>query len=1246
MLFRSKDLGIEEWSDGDKAAAWAHISDVLDNLATLAAGAVVLKGVVTPVIEKLKVVTLPGGAQRLWNGDLSPYEHAIELPLESRANEAGLHRLNGQEVLRHQGGMYVLKKAAVGDHYRAVHPTQTEAYQPEFRHNGHGVWVHEGEQPITWERPALLRRLGPSVEGLSDGELEQILSISGTDEDDLRRMYAENLPTPVLLSDNIRAFKAYAKAHMAVAEVRAGHISDELCSYAAAFTVELPGWPDSMAIELTEPQPSQVPSTRYGNGAAKGANVLHISRAALMQGELPGRVVEALNPQQRVMLLGERVPLKREQRIEAFKERLVEQMDRHSRRLFSSLYEAPPMTDDTLRLSVDLLKRLFPSLPARAASRLVAEAGDAERELLRQGKVPARLMQTARVQQRDARLSAAYRGLYLDGLTTTDTEVLVLNSLDNVPGWQDQLRLEIRNDSVTGELRAAFGPGDAAERKILVRLGDGQYRAYDDMGNELNGTADLYASLQHALPDKHRHALNLPHVGQGADLRATLQHYALPRARLQTVLKIKAESRPFFSPPRRLTDGRAGYPLSGRGVLQAAETAPPAWLKSRLEHLYPTYSSDDVQAFFDLYRADAQVRINTLEKEWMDLQQTLNTWENSPVDGGGLNTLDAEHQRTVLRTRRTLHEQLVQAWRRTGPTHTSASTGHAGQGLNVLIEELGSVLDTLPALPADFSHVSQLSLWGVGDSPGIDRFLSHFSEVRALHINQSSLSALPPAIGRMPHLTVLDLGGNSIVLNPESAAQLKNLTQLRLLNLDHSPLGQAPDISRMVYLKTLSLQHCALNRWPAGVLAQPRERAFKLLLEHNPLQHIPDVAPGSDKAGTLARTQLTRSLVADEVLAQYDLYGESVGIDRLRQRPPRLEKGSRYWLANMTVQEVDLRRALWNRVEGAAGAEAFFNVLADQALNLAYRSAAFKSDLQGKLWLMLEDMDESPALRDKLFEMASAPFTCVDAGAQLFNAMGVEVLVYEAYRGTEPASVGADILHVAIGKARLDELGRIARARVQELEAAGRQHPKFDAAGNRIAPAAVNGRSVRDIDEVEIYLAYTTELAQRLELPWQLPDMMFPEPDVTQAMVESAWHRVQALEEGDGLRNQLLEQPIWQDYMQGAYAAELAPVREKMTALTQLLVAQQEWVDEPDLSGPQRDDLRQVIEGAAHVLGKPAGATLPGQVMSSEAYDADMRQLDAEQRQLLQSLTDEALKPLQPAMHGRFDFGSSESDSD
>ena len=1232
--------GIEEWAEGDTELAWRHIGDVLENLATLAAGAAVIHGVVVPAIEKLKVVTLPGGMQKLWNADLAPYERNLAIPPHVKPDAAGLYPVNGQQVLLHEGKAYVLNKDPVSEQYHVVHPGRPEAYQPRFRHNGHGVWVHEGEQPATWGRLTLMRRLGLSVEGLSNNELKQILRISGIHDDSLRRMYAENEPTPVLLSDTIRSYNAYSKAMRAVQEVSTGRLSNELCSYAATFTVELPGWPSGMAIELYDSRPSPIPMTRYGNASAVGAEVISISRAELMNGELAGRVVDALNQQQLEGLLGERLPFAREGRLQLFKEVLLELMGKNPRRLFTSLYEEPLMAHDPVHLPVELIKRLFPKLPSTAARRLIAEASTAERAQLDNGKVPPSMMQAARSLQRDARLSAAYRGLYLSGLATIDTERLVLNTLDHLPGWQDQLRLEIRADSDTGELRASYGAVDAHHRKVLVRVADGRYRAYDDVGNELHGSDDLYASLQHALPDRHRAALKLPHVWQGATLKARIQKHALPRERLREMLHIKRDSHPVFLAPQRLAGGRAGYPLSGRGALRPGQSLGQNLLKDRVSQLYPSYTEADIQAFFGRHPTSALTRIAALERELAGLDEALGSWARAPASGSHV----TQALRRELRARQTVHERLLRAWRRTGPTQVSIASGYEGQSLDLMIDDLGSALDTLPALAADFSHVSQLSLWHLGGATGIDGFMSRFRELRVLQINQSALAMLPSAIGRMPHLQVLDLRASAIVLTPQAVARLRTLTQLRILFLDQCPLGLAPDISRMPYLRTLSLKNCALDRWPTGLFAHPRGRAFRLMLEHNPLEHIPDVAPGSDKAGTVARTALTRSVVLDEVLARYDLYSESVGIDRQRQRPPGLERGSHQWLTGFRPQETILKQGLWNRVEEAVGSEPFFNVLSDQAHNLDHRGFGFKEDLQDKLWRMLEAMDESAALRDKLFEMASAPFTCVDAGAQLFNAMGVEVLVYEAYSFARSPFVELDILEVAKGKARLDELGRIARARVLELEALGRQHPQYDANGIRIRQLDANGRTLRDIDEAGIYLAYTTELANSLNLPWQFHEMMFPEPDVTQAMTQSASQRVRGLEEGEGMRNQLLDQTIWLDYLQGAYAAQLETVRKKMTALTDLLTAQRAWVDEPDLTAQQRVDLRETIETAAQLLGKSARQIAPGGVMSSEAYDADMRELDAQQRQVLERLTDEALGSSQPSWSRLYGQGSSMSE--
>lgn len=126
--------------------------------------------------------------------------------------------------------------------------------------------------------------------------------------------------------------------------------------------------------------------------------------------------------------------------------------------MFDSLAEGSVPARDPLRTSIEWLKRVFPKLPASIARRLVSDASASELAQLNSGKGPERLMQSARTLQREAQLSSAYRGLYMDSLVTADTETLALNTLETLPGWKDDLRIEVRNDHFNGELRASFGP--------------------------------------------------------------------------------------------------------------------------------------------------------------------------------------------------------------------------------------------------------------------------------------------------------------------------------------------------------------------------------------------------------------------------------------------------------------------------------------------------------------------------------------------------------------------------------------------------------------------------------------------------------------------------------------------------------------------------------------------------------------------------------------------------------------------
>lgn len=311
---------------------------------------------------------------------------------------------------------------------------------------------------------------------------------------------------------------------------------------------------------------------------------------------------------------------------------------------------------------------------------------------------------------------------------------------------------------------------------------------------------------------------------------------------------------------------------------------------------------------------------------------------------------------------------------------------------------VGEILGTLPALEANFDHVTDINLNGAGVTDSIDGFLSMFKHLRTLQADTNQLTRLPDALGFMRNLKMLVLGDGAIQLTEGSVAALKALTRLEFLGLSHNPLGLAPDISRMPYLRGVELSKCELSNWPAGLFDHPRPDNFSLNLKLNVLIDIPDAVPGSDQARILARTRLTQGQVSEAVLEKYKAYKRSVGMDPERINPPSGARGRSQWASGPDVTDKAQKQALWDRLEQAHGSEPFFNELARQGDDLRNRPDDFKLNMQTRVWQMLEVMDESVAVREKLFTMANAPITCTDAGLQVFNAMGVEVLLYEALR--------------------------------------------------------------------------------------------------------------------------------------------------------------------------------------------------------------------------------------------------------
>jgi hypothetical protein len=158
---------------------------------------------------------------------------------------------------------------------------------------------------------------------------------------------------------------------------------------------------------------------------------------------------------------------------------------------------------------------------------------------------------------------------------------------------------------------------------------------------------------------------------------------------------------------------------------------------------------------------------------------------------------------------------------------------------------------------------------------------------------------------------------------------------------------------------------------------------------------------------------------------------------------------------------------------------------------------------------------------------------------------------------------------------------------------------------------------------VEIYLAYVTALAERLDLPWQSRSMMFEEADVTPRMIEAANRQVLALEEGDSLTDLLLEQDFWSRYIQGSNRQAFKNLRRRTDAALDLQIAQKQWVQTADSSA--RTHLREKITTLATMLGKQPADVPPGRVMTEDEYTAELDLINTEKNALLKKLTREAM---------------------
>ena len=475
--------------------------------------------------------------------------------------------------------------------------------------------------------------------------------------------------------------------------------------------------------------------------------------------------------------------------------------------------------------------------------------------------------------------------------------------------------------------------------------------------------------------------------------------------------------RPGYRSPMRLADGGVGYPLSGR--LPWTNTAD-----RRLRALYPGLNASARNALRGQLRqrgsVSAQLRALEIERDTLD--DALRDWANQ----GNQRQRDA---RTVVR------DLFNAAWRRDDPDSLTL------QALDI---------DTLPALPARFDHITTLNIRAIGIRQLPADFFQSFPSLRTLRLAQSpelDFDGLFQALVYTPQLEVLELGNNQlgsltevmrqrlggltrlrrlslrlnrlqlaeadlqtlaqlalenldlennhIVLSEALAARFAGLRSLRDLRLTNNPLDQAPDVTGLTFLANLQLRNCSLHEWPRGLsslMAQTDLRLRYLSLSYNPIDQVPDLdqvltSPFADALRTPNRDALW-------VFNENNLDADSNR--RLRMAGVEVHGDDELSAISVDFWLVDASQAqaqLWNELfEGDANRH-----LRDVVERMAYSRQAERNvrGLTHQVWQLLEQAGGDEALRTHLDNVAQDfPPTCGDAGTDAFSALELEAQVF------------------------------------------------------------------------------------------------------------------------------------------------------------------------------------------------------------------------------------------------------------
>lgn len=763
-----------------------------------------------------------------------------------------------------------------------------------------------------------------------------------------------------------------------------------------------------------------------------------------------------------------------------------------------------------------LVRRDFPSLSLRAIREVLSQDTSQQIDAMSSsGRVPLSVAQHVRQYLRDSRLDRACAGLRQAQAINNDTERLALGLVEHLAPWPRTVRVELYGAG-HGASRSSAGAEGAGQLRLIVETGQG-YQLMSGPGADLaTGSDSLMRALHLSMDETQRARLaaagsNEQHLRQMLSVTASSDRELV--ARLLGLTPING-----IRLPRRLGDGRLGYPLSGRPgggrqtCLRGIQQIYPTMGESRLQRYVLQLTNEGVD-LWEHYRG--------LQRQLSELRTSLRTW--SGEWRAPLQSLRRQRVATALR----------RSWRR----KLQNADGE------YVLQITGERVTTLPSLPAglSYAHVRCLTLSDMDLTVIEPDFLERFPNLVELNLSGNRLTSVPPGIERLSQLRQLNLARNSIVMSQAGEQRLKALTRLMALNLSYNPLRRAPVLGNLRFLRSFSMRGANLENLPRSA----RDLPWRGLMDYreNQLRSVRDEL--HQLRGRLQQFALHDNPLDESSQAELEAIAGPSSARGSAYRHVADDDGMRSaWVGSAKGELRAYREALWGTLQAEPGSADLFQFLAD--FTHMDEFIDHTSHFQERIWHILEACEQDEALRTFVFRESGGVRTCEDRLLLILSQLEVGLLGQRALLGGSVVQSERRLVELGRSLYRLDQVDRIAMRHVQALNEADRIALAETGRGQG---ATQVGEASELVDEIETQLFYRVRLAPRLGLPQQPKHMHYPHVSrVTVADLKRAEAEVKQVENVQALIDSLGARPYWDSYLHQQHGERFLALAEPFHA--------------------------------------------------------------------------------------------------